>query len=143
MDGWRARFPFLANWRLSSAQRGWGNSIVYFRNVGNNNIDEFSETYLAFNDGAFHELAVPGDENGPFSLEEGFCSVAGGYTGGHIHAISPVSGCYISEFSIHYLGLFLLSCLVRYRPQTWAHAISRSATQQEPADDKALSLIER
>lgn len=143
VDRWRSRFPFLASWRLTSAQRGWGNSIIYFRNVANQNIDEYSETYLMHNDGVFQEAAVAGDENRPFSLEEGFRSVAGGYTGGTVHAISPISGFYISEFSIHYLCLFLLSSLVRYRPQTWTHAISRSAVAGASADDKALSLIER
>lgn len=32
---------------------------------------------------------------------------------------------------------------MRYRPQIWTHAISRSVVSGEPADDKALSLIER
>ena len=54
-----------------------------------------------------------------------------------------ISEAYLSEFSVHYLGLFLLSSLVRYRPQAWAHAVSRSSFPGEPADDKSLSLIER
>ena len=41
------------------------------------------------------------------------------------------------------MALFLLSTLVRYRPQSWTHAISRSAISEQPADDKALSLVER
>jgi hypothetical protein len=54
-----------------------------------------------------------------------------------------VSGQYVSEFSLHYMALFLLSSLVRYRPQTWMHAISRSVVADMPADDQSLSLIER
>jgi hypothetical protein len=140
---WRSRFPFLRIWRLNSAQHGWGNSIIFFRNVHNSNIDEFSEEYLGIDDGTFQERPVPGDQNERFSLEEGFHSVAGGYAGGAIYAISPIRDFYLSEFSIHYLGLFLLSSLMRYRPQIWTHAISRSIVPGEPADDKALSLIER
>jgi YaaC-like Protein len=49
----------------------------------------------------------------------------------------------LSEFSIQYLALFLLSSLVRYRPQTWTEAISGSVVSGETADDKSLSLIER
>jgi hypothetical protein len=32
---------------------------------------------------------------------------------------------------------------VRYRPQIWQNAISRSVTAQSAADDRALSLIEK
>ena len=63
--------------------------------------------------------------------------------GGRIYAMAPVNDIYLSEFTVHYLGLFLLSALVRYRPQAWAHAISRSSFPSEPADDQSLSLIER
>jgi hypothetical protein len=142
VDRWRGRFPFLNIWRLTSAQHGWGNSIIYFRNVHKLNIAEFSEGYLDYQNGSFQELAVPDDANVRFSLEEGFHSVAGGYTGA-TYAVSPILGLSVSEFSVQYLGLFLLSSLMRYRPQIWTHAISRSIVPGEPADDRALSLIER
>ncbi len=32
--------------------------------------------------------------------------------------------------------------LVRYRPQTWMHGLSRSVMPDTPADDQAISLIE-
>jgi hypothetical protein len=140
---WRSRFPFLKIWRLTSAQQAWGYSTVYFRNMHNSNIDEFSEEYLTFESGSFQERPVSGDQNELFPLEEGLHSVAGAFTGSFPYAISPVTNLYLSEFSIQYLGLFLLSSLVRYRPQTWTHAISRSVTAEEPADDRALSLIGR
>jgi hypothetical protein len=143
VDRWRARFPFLKIWRLTSGQHGYGNSIIYFRNVHNLNIDEFSEGYLDYQNGSFQELAISDDANVRFSLEEGFHSVAGSYTGGGTYAVSPIGGSSVSEFSIQYLGLFLLSSLMRYRPQIWTHAISRSIVPGEPADDRALSLIER
>ncbi len=143
VDRWRSRFPFLNIWRLQAAQHGWGNSIIYFRNMHKNNIDEFSDAYLGYQNGTFQELPVPGDTNSRFALENGFYSLAGGWLGGPIYAVSPIANLYISEFSIQYMGLFLLSSLVRYRPQTWVHAISRSSSQTEPADDRSLSLIER
>jgi hypothetical protein len=139
---WRERFPFLKKWRLHSAQYAWGNSLIYFRNVSALNVDEFSEEYLKEQNGTFQEHAFAGDVNERFSLEDGFCPVAGGYSGS-VYAIAPVRGLHISEFSLQYLALFLLSSLMRYRPQTWTHAISRSVVPGEPADDKSLSLIER
>jgi len=48
----------------------------------------------------------------------------------------------ISDESFLDLMLGLLSSLVRYRPQIWQNAISRSVTAQSPADDRSLSLIE-
>jgi len=140
---WRDRFPFLRIWRLHSAQYAWGNSLIYFRNVRNLNIDEFSEMYLKEQNGTFQEQPLAGDSNESFSLQDGFCPVAGGYSGPAIYAIAPVGDLYFSEFSMQYLALFLLSSLMRYRPQSWTHAISRSIVPGEPADDRALSLIER
>jgi hypothetical protein len=140
---WRERFPFLRIWRLNSAQYSWGNSMIYFRNVHNLNIDEFSEEYLLEQNGTFQEQALAGDVNERFSLKDGFRPVAGGYIGGTIYATAPVGDLYVSEFSMQYLALFLLSTLMRYRPQTWTHAISRSVVPGEPADDRTLSLIER
>jgi hypothetical protein len=69
---WRAKFPFLKTWRLTSAQQGWGKSIIYFRNMGNANIEEFSEAYLAYENASFQEHAVPDDKNDLFALEQAF-----------------------------------------------------------------------
>jgi hypothetical protein len=61
---------------------------------------------------------------------------------GGSHLISPVQGTNFSEFSLQYLALFLLSSLVRYRPQIGTHSISRSVIEDKPAVDRTLSLIE-
>jgi hypothetical protein len=138
----RAKFPFLGIWRLSSAQLSWGRSTIYFRNTSNHKIDEFSEPYLFANGDSYEERPVANDENKPFPVADGLHPLAGGFSSG-TNAVSPISGLHLSEFSFHYLALFLLSSLVRYRPQTWAHAISRSTIQDIPPDDKTLSLIEQ
>jgi YaaC-like Protein len=140
---WRQRYPFLKKWRLNSAEQGWGNSVIHFRNIGRADIDEFSEEYLMFEDLRAHELPVPDDKNAQFRLEDGLEPLSGGFGDGKPYAMSPINGHHISEFSIQYLALFLLSSLVRYRPQSWTRAISRSAVPNEPADDESLSLIER
>ncbi|PYT47089.1 MAG: hypothetical protein DMG44_19265 [Acidobacteria bacterium] len=142
VDRWRSRFPLLQSWRLASAQQAWGNTVIYLRNTPSLGLDEFSDEYLALENGAFQERPIPGDQNQRFTLEQGIRPVAGGL-GRRIYAMAPINDTYLSEFSVHYLGLFLLSSLVRYRPQAWAHAVSRSSFPGEPADDKSLSLIER
>jgi len=57
--------------------------------------------------------------------------------------IEGYGGAFISEYALHYLGMFLLSSLVRYRPQIWSHAIKASVTREKPADDRALAFIEK
>jgi YaaC-like protein len=137
----RRKLPFLDQWRLNSAQHGWGKSIIHFRNMGKTAIDEFSEPYMHFSDGSYEERPVPNDTNESFSIATGLHPLAGGFSSS-TNAVSPINDLHVSEFSFQYLALFLLSSLVRYRPQIWTHAISRSTFQEIPPDDKALSLIE-
>ncbi len=143
VNRWRERFPFLKGWRLESAQHAWGNSVIYFRNTRTSNVDEFSEIYLKPQNGAFQAADPSADSTERFPPEEGLRPQAGDYPGWNWHPISPIGTSYISNFSFHYMALFLLSSLMRYRPQTWTHAISRSVSSGEPPDDKSLSLIER
>jgi len=137
----RTSFPFLENWRLSSAQRAWGTFTISFRNTGIAKIDEFSEMYLSFANGSYEERPVPNDENKSFRIADGLHPLAGGFSG-QSYAVSPINGLHISEFSSHHLALYLLSSLVRYRPQIWTHAISRSSSHESLPDDRSLSLIE-
>ena len=70
--------------------------------------------------------------------------LSGGYVGsGQTYATQPINDVKLSEYALQFLGSFLLSSLVRYRPQVWQNALSRSVTAQSPADDRALSLIEK
>ena len=59
------------------------------------------------------------------------------------YLIEPFDNICISELSLYYLGLFLLSSLVRYHPQIWMHSLSHLATSDLPSDDAALALIEK
>ena len=70
--------------------------------------------------------------------------LSGGYIGSaQTYAMQPINNVKLSEYALQFLGSFLLSSLVRYRPQIWQNAISRSVTAQSPADDRSLSLIEK
>ncbi len=137
----RKEFPFLDQWRLNSAQHGWGKSIIHFRNVGKTAIDEFCEPYMQFSNGSYEERPIPNDNNKTFSMADGLDPLAGGFSS-NANAVSPINQLHVAEFSLQYLALFLLSSLVRYRPQIWTHAISRSTFQEIAPDDRALSLIE-
>jgi hypothetical protein len=137
---WRERFPMLRSWRLTSAQYSWGTTTLYFENLPIGDLDEFSKEYGTCEDGSFQH--TPTDDGQRFALNAGL-SPAAGYLRGGTDLISPIQGAYLSEFSLQYLALFLLSSLVRYRPQIWAHAIARSAFGDKPVDDRMLSLIEK
>jgi hypothetical protein len=139
---WRTNFPLLQKWRLKSATFGFGKSTIIFRNLSNSGIDEFSEDYLIQHESDFEADQQPESSTEFSPIEDCLSPLSGGYSG-LVHAIAPVAGAYLSEYSLHYLALFLLSSLVRYRPQAWAHVITRSATSQIPTDDGSLTLLER
>jgi hypothetical protein len=69
--------------------------------------------------------------------------MSGGITRTHQNAIEAYEGVTLSEYSLQFLGSFLLGSLVRYKPQIWQHAISRSSSSQWPPDDRCLALVER
>jgi hypothetical protein len=141
---WRTRFPFLARWRVLSAQHAWGRSVINFVDADPDGFDEFDDQHFPSGPSGFSAFNVTiGTLRPPLPLDR-FTPLAGGYTNAAVqHATSPLgSKLYLSEFSAHFIALFLLSCLVRYRTSSWAHAISRSVTSEYPADDQALALIE-
>lgn len=145
VNKWRTRFPFLRKWRIISAQHSWGNSVIEFSNIENQEADDFESLHHQEQDNSFKSDGDPRYSSEANSVD--FLSIldplAGGYSGS-CNVVSPLGGnVHISEFSLHYMTLFLLSSLVRYRPQTWGHALSRTATSEMPPDDEMLALIDR
>lgn len=142
---WRAVHPFLNRWRFKEASHAWGSAILIFDNVEKGEDDDLSEEHLiqannnefacgrAMISGAHRFIPIP-DILPP--LSGGYVSTAATY------AMQPLAGVTLPEHSLQVLGSFLFSSLVRYRPQVWQNAISRSVTAQSPADDRSLSLIE-
>lgn len=134
VDSWLYRFPVLQNWRVAWVANSWGKTVIEFRNeecppIPIQNQLEFTS------DGNFQSKLDSGQTHPPEALllggslsDKGLCS--------------PVNGVYISQAALVYLGIFLLSSLVRYRPEIWVHAITRGASSERPADDHALSLLE-
>ncbi len=141
VESLRMRFPTLRKWRLDKAEIAWDNSVLTFANVPREGIDEFGETGLRNEGNHFSALYHVGN---PY-LD--FCGlldpVAGGISGGYPFFVTPMDNHYMSELSLLYMGMFLLSSLVRYRPQIWIHAVSRFSDSDRPADDQALALTEQ
>jgi len=137
----RRDYTFLENWRLVSAERAWGNSVLIFALAETDPRDEFDEAVLTEREGRFS--ANPSNPAQVPNLESVIQPFAGGLIKTGACAIRPLVGQHLSEYSMLFLGTFLLSSLVRYRPQTWQHALSRASHAGEPADDRALSLIHK
>ncbi len=141
---WRQKFSFLEKWCLFEAHLGWGNAILIFRNIDKTHVDEFSTEFLVETNGRF--IADRLSRNTSYARID-FLDIipplSGGITNKHTYVIHPYDGVYLSEFSLQFLGSYLLSSLVRYRPQIWQHAISRSVSARTPADDRCLALVER
>lgn len=144
VNKWREKFPFINNWCFCQATKAWGNSILIFCNIDKSTINEFDEANLAEEDGCFSVNRNFRRDNSLTRID--FRTILpplfGGLRGGSGSVAEPYDGEYISEYSLYYLGMFLLSSLVRYRPQVWAHSLSRSVTTEKCADDRALAIIE-
>jgi YaaC-like Protein len=146
VEKWRAAHPFLNRWRFKEASHAWGFAILVFDNVDKGDDDDLSEENLVqgTNNGFAGGRATMGRAHRFLPAQEILPPLSGGYTHTSlICAMQPLAGAMLPDPSLQVLGSFLLSSLVRYRPQVWQNAISRSVTAQSPADDRALSLIEK
>ncbi len=140
----RAEYPFLERWRFTEAVHAWGNSIINFDNASVRD-DDLSEGNLIQANGGFAARRVlAGSDWSIVPAADILVPLSGGYVhSAQTYAIQPISNVTLNEYALQFLGAFLLSSLVRYRPHIWQNAISRSVTAQSAADDRALSLIER
>jgi len=147
IDNLKARYPFLEKWCLIEARGDLDHSVFNFMNFDESSCAAISDKGGERENGQYNvgssitmglrskqckcvnfwDIIQPtgeGPENGPYLIE-------------------PFDSICISELSLYYLGMFLLSSLVRYRPQIWMHSLSRLATSDLPSDDAALALIEK
>lgn len=142
---WRARFPYLAQWRVIEAGKAGGESYVTLANLrcaSANDLDEASLVEIGGGGFLIRNPVAPDQSAELFALDRILKGVGGGHSETSMWAISPINDTYVSEFSLAYIGLFLLSSLVRYRPDTWAHAVSRTSLQDRPVDDRPLALVQ-
>jgi len=138
----RTGYPILERWRVTHAERGYGKSIIMFANLAVPQ-NEFDDGVLRQTDLRFTLDGDPEEDARLIKtpITEILTPPGGLFTGGPT-LVRAIDGVVFSEYALHYLGMFLLSSLVRYRPNTWVHAITRTATADVPSDDQALALIE-
>ncbi|GAU80335.1 YaaC family protein [Bosea sp. BIWAKO-01] len=142
----RDRYPFLKHWRLQSAQLAYNRTLLMFDNRSENMGDDLSEMELIRLDETTYKSAVDRTGGGENYVrpEDILPPLTGGYGQYTLRtAVRPLHGVALNEYPLLFLGSFLLSSLVRYRPELWQHALSRSNTTDFPADDRSLSAIER
>ncbi len=141
----KIRYPFLDNWHLIKAACSWERSVFEFMNLDKSSVAKISNKIIEDHNGEYHVDGFFTDlQHGEYkgvNFWDIIQPVSGGLTT-HTSFIEPFENVYISELSLYYLGIFLLSSLVRYRPQIWRHSISRLVTSDLPADDSALAIIE-
>ena len=136
----RSDYPVLHKWHFGNASQAWDNTIIEFHNIQKNDSDLRREClnidggHITFN---FKVSPTYVD------FRQLIDCVAGGLTESFPSLVKPVNNHYISDVAFHYMGMYLLSSLVRYRPQIWVHSVSRFSNSDRPADDQALSLIEK
>lgn len=150
----RRRFPFLENWRVIYAAPG---IVLKFGNLVRDEKSEFSGNVLEERSHAFYlDIGWATDATSgslqpsvslKFNLEElaHHCQPVRGNLTPAIettYLIESWNGLFLNELCLYYLGMFLLSSLVRYRPYIWANAIARRSFPEKRLDDRALVLIE-
>lgn len=136
---WRNLYPWLDRWCLTEASHAWDKSVLIFYNVEKPD-DEFSGERLKANGSGF--AAAVGGERKFVPFEAIVPPLAGGILRTHPTAIQPLNGAALSEHALQFCGAFLLSSLVRYRPQLWQYALSHTPVERGGADDRALALVE-
>lgn len=143
----RGRFNFLKYWGFENASWAGGFTSIKFTNkkyADKNSGDSSDVMPEALSDDPFGYTA---QHYGTPVYDDDILSkthpIAGGISGNKdTHIIESFDGIFLSELSLFYMGMFLLSSLVRYRPDIWSNVLSRRAVSNNPVGDKALSLIE-
>ena len=143
----RRSFPALNDWHIESASLDWGKSVIKFTNEPYDLSIELTEAVLihkaednsySVNFGASKKLS---NNKRPFSEILGI--VGGGQRNEVPHFVTPYNGNYYAELSLRLIGMFMLSSLVRYRPQIWIHSLTHLATPERQLDDQMIALIEQ
>jgi hypothetical protein len=110
----------LDDWCFAEATRAWDNTVLIFRNRQKPLTGELSDEMLLPNQ---HGFSAKTENQLGIEFFTILPPLAGGITHGNPSTISPLNGAALSEFSLQFIAAFLLSSLVRYRPQVWQHAI--------------------
>jgi YaaC-like Protein len=142
------RFPFLSRLSFTSAQFAWDHNSMSFDNRQPGGRFPASDTDIRVAEGTGYlvqaeQIAAEEQEMHGIPLGEILPCSQGGLFGSYPTFSTPVrEDAYLSEIVLLYLGTYLLGSLVRYRPQTWVHALYGNDTSNRPRDDATRALIQ-
>jgi hypothetical protein len=140
----RESYPFLQKWCLISASVHYERTVLDFKNLEKNIVNDLSESFL-IKQGESDFTANQSTLNSmdKFNFIESLQPLTGALLKGNQHASESFEGEYISEFSLYYLGAFILSSVARYRPNMWMSAITHSVIANEAGGDAMLAILEK
>lgn len=141
----RGDHDFLRNWVLISAQCAYGDLQLRFSFVDPAHVQQAEDTALIFDEqtSSFYRVLEVPESDVKWHHEPPPISGSLFSSGGGNDIIFPLYGARLSAYSIIYLSAFMLGSLVRYRPQTWVHALSSRVTADRELDDKPVALVEQ
>lgn len=138
----RESFPFLKNWRLDSASWFGHEPTFIFSASFLEEFDEFSRENLIEESDRFAASYRKESDDAHTKFSDNIYPLSGSLHG-NTCIIEPFEGFQLSELSLYYLGMFILSSLVRYRPNIWSNALSGRPGPTGKVDDKCLAVIEK
>lgn len=145
VEGLREKFTFLNRWTLSEALCAYGDLRLLFVSVDELEAGDTDEPTLQWQEarGQFKRTAPitklkPWKDNPPPASG----SLAHPHSAG-CPVMRPVQDIQLSVYAIMYMAAFMLGSLVRYRPETWVHALAGRVTRDRPLDDQAIALVEK
>lgn len=142
VDGLRERFAFLNRWILSDALCAYGDLRLIFASVDELEVGDTDEPALQWQEraGQFKRNApmpkLKAWQDNPPPTSGSLANSAGS------PVIRPVQDIQLTSYAIMYMAAFMLGSLVRYRPETWVHALAGRVTRERSLDDQAVALVE-
>jgi hypothetical protein len=140
----KEKFPFIKRLNLKNAMFVYGDIRIELDNVSPGGAFPTTASELS-PDLSGTALYFPRKES-PATIRLGEILPCGqGGIEGHFPTFSSAfrEEAYLSEVVLHYMGLFLLGSLVRYRPEIWIHSLYGHHNSERPRDDSARALVER
>lgn len=142
----RRTFPFLNHLNFAEAWFAWDHIGMNFDNIAPGGLFPRAEADVTLNpnNGRFcPTYERPSGDAGAIALDSVLPPSHGGMEKVLPAFSAPLHGVNLSEFTLFYLGTYLMGSAVRYRPQTWVHALQQHSTVTRPRDDAALAIVEQ
>lgn len=138
----RVDYPLLEHWALYEATGDYGELSLKFLNLDRNVAPDTTRIDIGprdFLNDPISELPAP-----PIAVDRMPLPIYGSlFVGGNgVGCIRTLDGINTSLYAIVYMATFMLGSLVRYRPQTWVHALTSKVTRDRASDDHSVALVE-